>query len=237
MPGNALRAPLLSGVAFFFAFQTLHFLFLAKSLFLTLAEKSKKIFRMKSSICMELERVTHPFEPFYQNDSKILILGSFPSIKSRADGFYYGNKQNRFWKMLSIIFAEKTNEKSEISKSSENFEPQESSKSLENLDSIEQKKNFLRKNKIALYDTIKECSISGSADSSIRGAVPADIKKILKESKIEKILLNGKTAEKYFLKYQSKELQAISKTMPSTSPANAVWTLEKLVQCWSKEFV
>ena len=240
MPGNTLHAPLLSGVAFFFAFQTLNFLFLAKSLSLTLAEKSKKIFRMKSIICMELERVTHPFEPYYQSDSKILILGSFPSIKSRADGFYYGNKQNRFWKMLSIIFAEKTNVKSEISKSSENFEPQESSKSLETLESlktIEQKKNFLRKNKIALYDTIRERSISGSADSSIRGAVPADIKKILEKSKIEKILLNGKTAEKYFQKYQSKELQAISKTMPSTSPANAVWTLEKLVQCWSKEFV
>ncbi len=185
---------------------------------------------------MELERIIHPFEPFFQSDSKILILGSFPSIKSRADGFYYGNKQNRFWKMLSIIFAEKDNEKNEISKTSENFEPQESSKSLETLKTIEQKRNFLRKNKIALYDTIKECSISGSLDSSIRGAVPSDIKKILKESKIEEILLNGKTAEKYFLKYQSQELLSISKTMPSTSPANAVWTLEKLVQCWGKEF-
>ena len=239
MPGNTLHAPLLSGVAFFFAFQTLNFLFLAKSLSLTLAEKSKKIFLMKSSICMKMERIIHPFEPFYQSDSKILILGSFPSIKSRADGFYYGNKQNRFWKMLSKIFAEKNQKKSEISKTSENLEPLESSESsekLESIETIEQKKNFLRKNKIALYDTIKECSISGSADSSIRDVVPADIKKILKESKIEKILLNGKTAEKYFLKYQSPELQAISKTMPSTSPANAVWTLEKLVQCWSKEF-
>ena len=185
---------------------------------------------------MKMERIIHPFGPFYQSDSKILILGSFPSIKSRADGFYYGNKQNRFWKMLSKIFAEKNQKKSEISKTSENLEPLESSEKLESIETIEQKKNFLRKNKIALYDTIKECSISGSADSSIRDVVPADIKKILKESKIEKILLNGKTAEKYFLKYQSPELQAISKTMPSTSPANAVWTLEKLVQCWSKEF-
>jgi len=172
---------------------------------------------MKSSICMKTERVIHPFEPFFQNDSKILILGSFPSIKSRADGFYYGNKQNRFWKMLARIFAENGN--------------------IEIPETTAQKKDFLRKNKIALYDTIKECSVSGSADSSIRDAVPADIKKILKESKIEKILLNGKTAEKYFLKYQSPEIQAIAKTMPSTSPANAVWTLEKLALRWGEEML
>lgn len=190
---------------------------LLKTLFLTLPEKSKKIFLMKSSICMKTERVIHPFEPFFQGDSKILILGSFPSIKSRADGFYYGNKQNRFWRMLARIFSQNG--------------------IVEIPETPAQKKDFLRKNKIALYDTIKECSVSGSADSSIRGAVPADIGKILKESQIEKILLNGKTAEKYFQKYQSPEIQAIAKTMPSTSPANAVWTLEKLAQRWSEEIL
>lgn len=166
---------------------------------------------------MKTERVIHPFEPFFQSDSKILILGSFPSIKSRADGFYYGNRQNRFWKMLARIFS-----KSGI---------------IEIPETTAQKRDFLLKNKIALYDTIKECSISGSADSSIRDAVPADIKKILKESQIEKILLNGKTAEKYFQKYQSPEVQVIAKTMPSTSPANAVWTLEKLAQRWGEEIL
>ena len=172
---------------------------------------------MKSSICMKTERVIHPFEPFFQSDSKILILGSFPSIKSRADGFYYGNRQNRFWKMLARIFSK--------------------NRTIEIPETTAQKRDFLLKNKIALYDTIKECSISGSADSSIRDAVPADIKKILKESQIEKILLNGKTAEKYFQKYQSPEVQVIAKTMPSTSPANAVWTLEKLAQRWGEEIL
>lgn len=155
--------------------------------------------------------IVHPFEPFFRADSKILILGSLPSVKSRENGFYYGHPQNRFWKMLARIFAEETP-----------F-------------SIEEKMRFLEKHKIALYDSIKECTICGSSDSSIRDVVPADIEQIVSACKIEKILANGKTAAKYFQKYQKPELCRILKILPSTSPANAAFSLEKLAEIWGGE--
>ena len=156
-------------------------------------------------------RIVHPFEPFFRTDSKVLILGSLPSVKSRENGFYYGHPQNRFWKMLARIFAEETP-----------F-------------SIEEKMRFLEKHKIALYDSIKECEICGSSDSSIRNVVPSDIEQIVSACKIEKILANGKTAAKYFQKYQKPELCRILKILPSTSPANATFSLEKLAEIWGRE--
>ena len=158
------------------------------------------------------EHIVHPFEPFFRADSKILIVGSLPSVKSRENGFYYGHPQNRFWKMLALVFCE------EIPKSTE------------------EKKNFLRRNKIAVYDSIKECTICGSSDSSIRSVVPSDIKSIIENSKVKKILANGKTAAKYFLKYQDKNLCSMLKTLPSTSPANAVYSVQKLIEIWGNEF-
>lgn len=158
------------------------------------------------------EHIIHPFEPFFRPDSKILIVGSLPSVKSRENGFYYGHPQNRFWKMLAQIFAENTPT------------------------SIEEKQRFLEKHKIAVYDSIKECTISGSSDSSIRDVIPSDIEKIVSASKISKILANGKTAAKYFLKYQNQNLCRMLKILPSTSPANATFALERLVEIWGKEF-
>ena len=102
--------------------------------------------------------------------------------------------------------------------------------------STEEKKNFLRRNKIAVYDSIKECTICGSSDSSIRSVVPSDIKSIIENSKVKKILANGKTAAKYFLKYQDENLCSMLKTLPSTSPANASFSLEKLAEIWRAEF-
>lgn len=98
------------------------------------------------------------------------------------------------------------------------------------------KENFLRRNKIAVYDSIKECTICGSSDSSIRSVVPSDIKSIIENSKVKKILANGKTAAKYFLKYQDENLCSMLKTLPSTSPANASFSLEKLAEIWRAEF-
>ena len=158
------------------------------------------------------EHIVHPFEPFFRADSKILIVGSLPSVKSRENGFYYGHPQNRFWKMLAQIFAE--------------------SMPI----SIEEKQQFLAKHKIAVYDSIKECTINGSSDSSIRNVIPSDIAKIVFSSQITKILANGKTAAKYFLKYQNQNLCQMLKTLPSTSPANAAFSIEKLVEIWEKEF-
>lgn len=145
------------------------------------------------------EHIVHPFEPFFRADSKILIVGSLPFVKSRENGFYYGHPQNRFWKMLAMIFSEET--------------PL----------SIEEKKCFLEKHKIAVYD-------------SISNLVPSDIEKIVSACKIAKILANGKTAAKYFLKYQDKNLCSMLKTLPSTSPANAVYSVQKLVEIWGNEF-
>ena len=158
------------------------------------------------------EHIVHSFEPFFRADSKILIVGSLPSVKSRENGFYYGHPQNRFWKMLAMIFSEET--------------PL----------SIEEKKCFLEKHKIAVYDSISECTICGSSDSSISNVVPSDIEKIVSACKIAKILANGKTAAKYFLKYQDKNLCSMLKTLPSTSPANAVYSVQKLVEIWGNEF-
>lgn len=159
-----------------------------------------------------MEHIIHPFEPFFRPDSEILIIGSLPSVKSRENGFYYGHPQNRFWKMLAQIFAEKTPIL------------------------IEEKQQFLEKHKIAVYDSIKECTINGSSDSSIRNVIPSDIEKIVSSSKISKILANGKTAAKYFQKYQSPKLCQMLKILPSTSPANATFSLEKLAEIWRREF-
>ena len=152
--------------------------------------------------------IIHPIPPQYDENSRILILGSFPSIKSRECGFYYGHPQNRFWKVLSNIF--------------EDVFPK----------SIEEKKTFLKRHGIALWDVIESCEIEGSADSTIKDVRVNDIGIILKVSPIKNIFVNGKTAEKYYNKYAKPTLSRKCIVLPSTSPANAVWTLEKLISAW-----
>ena len=158
---------------------------------------------------MEKQYITHPIPPFYKSDSEILILGSFPSVKSREEGFFYGNPFNRFWKVLSALF------------------------SGGELKTVEEKKAFLTENKIALFDVIISCEISGSSDSSIKNVKAADINKIISESKVKKIFLNGKTAGKLYFKYIYPETKIFAEVLPSTSPANAAYSLTKLVLSWS----
>ena len=155
-------------------------------------------------------KIVHPIEPFYQENSKILILGSFPSVKSREQMFFYGHSQNRFWKVISSIFEEKTP------------------------NSIDEKKNLLKNNGIALWDVIHSCEISGSSDSSIKNVVPNDISKILENSNVGKIFVNGKTAKAYYDKYIKNITKRDAICLPSTSPANAAWSLDKLVDAWSQ---
>ena len=152
--------------------------------------------------------IKHPFPPLYNKDSKILILGSFPSVKSREQMFFYGHPQNRFWKVVSSVF--------------ERDEPE----------TIEEKKQLLYENGVALWDVIASCEIAGSSDSSIKNVKVNDISKILKESDIRQIFVNGKTAEKYFKKYTQAQINREAVCLPSTSPANAMWSLEKLVEAW-----
>ncbi|MBQ4058327.1 MAG: DNA-deoxyinosine glycosylase [Lachnospiraceae bacterium] len=157
--------------------------------------------------------IQHPIEPIYDKNSKILILGSFPSVKSREEGFFYGHPQNRFWRVLSAVYK------------------------VETLLTIEEKKKFLLENHIAVWDVIQSCNIVGSSDSSIKNVVPNDLQKILDEALIDKIFVNGKKAEQLYKKYIQLEIGREAICLPSTSPANAAWSLESLVEKWSKEML
>ena len=150
----------------------------------------------------------HNIPPLFDENSEILILGSFPSQKSREAQFFYGHTQNRFWLVLSEILGENL--------------PQ----------TVEQKREMLIKNKIALWDVIESCEIVGSSDSSIKNATPNDILSILAKSNIKKIFVNGKTAEKYYNKYILKTTQIPATVLPSTSPANAAYSVERLINEW-----
>lgn len=152
--------------------------------------------------------VIHPINPVYDCNSKILILGSFPSVKSREAEFFYGHPQNRFWKVTAGIFKESVPE------------------------STEEKRKFLLKNKIAVWDVIHSCDITGSSDSSIKNVVPNDIRPILSQSNIENIFTNGKTAHKLYNKYIKPQTDIEAFCLPSTSPANAAWNIEKLIDVW-----
>ena len=149
----------------------------------------------------EIEKVKIGFPPVFDKDSKILILGSFPSVKSREISFYYGNKQNRFWKMLCGFFG------------------------VEIPDSLEKKKAFLLKKGIALWDMVTACEIHGSSDASVRNPEIADLNVIFSVAKIEKILLNGSLAYDLFIKNYEKITIPYEK-MPSTSPANPRYNQE-----------
>lgn len=150
----------------------------------------------------------HPIAPVFDKDSKVLILGSFPSVRSREEGFFYGHPQNRFWKVTSQIFGEELPV------------------------TIDEKKAFLIRNHIALWDVIGSCEIEGSSDSSIRDVTVNDLSVILDVADIRAIFLNGKKAEQYYLKYLFPVLKRDAVCLPSTSPANAAWNLDKLITVW-----
>lgn len=152
--------------------------------------------------------IEHPIPPTYNKNSKILILGSFPSVKSREYGYFYGHPQNRFWKVVSLIFED------EFPKTKED------------------KKEFLLKHKIAAWDVIASCDIVGSSDNSITNVKANNLKEIIENSKVEKIFVNGKKAAELYKKYIEPEIKIAAITLPSTSPANAVYKLERLIDEW-----
>ncbi len=154
--------------------------------------------------------VEHPFPPLYDGKSEILILGSFPSVRSREQMFFYGHPQNRFWKVIAAVFDENVPE------------------------TIPEKRELLIRNHIALWDVIRSCDIKGSSDASISGVVPNDLSPIVDAAPIRKIIVNGKTAQKYYWKYTKPHIGIEAVCMPSTSPANAAWSLERLIGEWRK---
>lgn len=152
--------------------------------------------------------VTHTFEPIYDEKSRVLILGTFPSVKSRENAFYYGHPQNRFWKVLAALVEEETPV------------------------SVEEKKEMLLRNGIAIWDVISSCDIEGSSDSSIRNVTANDIAGLLEVCHIEKIYGNGDKACRLYDKFCKEKTKKEIIRLPSTSPANAAFSMEKLLECW-----
>lgn len=153
--------------------------------------------------------VIHNIEPLFDKNSKTLILGSFPSVKSREAGFFYAHPQNRFWKVIAGVFGEDV--------------PL----------TVADKKALILNNGLALYDSVYSCEINGSSDSSMKNVVPSDLTPIIQNSKITKVFVNGRTAEKYYVKYSLNDTCINGVVLPSTSPANATWSLERLIDEWS----
>lgn len=152
---------------------------------------------------------THPIAPIYDNNSKILILGSFPSQKSREQMFFYGHPQNRFWRVLSAVLGDETPS------------------------TVDEKRRFLLAHGIAVWDVIASCDIVGSSDSSIKNVVPNNLDRILLCADIKAIFVIGITAEKYYNKYIRDKIGREAICLPSTSPANAAYSIERLTQAWS----
>lgn len=152
----------------------------------------------------------HSFGPVIDEACKILILGSFPSVKSREEGFFYGHPQNRFWRILAAVFEEETPK------------------------TIEEKKAFLLSHHIALYDVIESCEIIGSADSSIRHVRPADIAALIAKAPIERVYVNGALAKKLYDRYLLPIVEIEAVKLPSSSAANARYSLDMLTCCWKQ---
>lgn len=152
--------------------------------------------------------VIHPIAPVFDQNSRILILGSFPSVKSREEGFFYGHPQNRFWRVLAALHDETVP------------------------NTVEEKRAFLLSHNVALWDVIKRCEIEGSSDSSIKNAVANDLTAILSCAPIERIYTNGRTAHRLYCQYLEKKIGRAATCLPSTSPANAAWGFDRLLTAW-----
>lgn len=156
-----------------------------------------------------MEKVIHEFPPIYDKNSKILILGSIPSIKSREVGFYYGHPQNRFWKVLSSVLKEDIPI------------------------TVEQKIEFLHSHQIALWDVLASCEIKGSQDATIQNPIVNDIESLLQKTKINRIYTTGNKAYQLYQKYCYPITKIEAILLPSTSSANAAQSLEQLVEAYS----
>ena len=156
----------------------------------------------------ETANIIHPILPLYDENSRVLILGSFPSVKSREAMFFYGHPQNRFWKLMALLF------EADIPST------------------VEEKKRLVLSHGIAMWDTIHSCTITGSSDSSIKDVVPNDLSVILNNSRVKRIFCNGAASHRLYQKYIYPINNIPAQKLPSTSPANAAWSLEKLAEEW-----
>ncbi len=148
------------------------------------------------------------FPPVFGEDAGILILGSFPSVRSRAEGFYYGNPQNRFWRVLAALYCEPL--------------PKD----------ISEKRALLIRRQIALWDVADRCDITGSSDASMRNVQPNNVASLIARLGISRVYVNGGTAARLYKRFILPESGVPAVTLPSTSPANAAWSLERLMDAW-----
>lgn len=155
-----------------------------------------------------MDKVAHPFEPVVDADCTTLILGSFPSVKSRENAFYYGHPQNRFWRVLAAVYGEEV--------------PVD----------VPAKKALLLRRHVALWDVIASCEIVGSADASVKNAVPVDIAQVTAVAPIRRVICNGGLAARLYRRYLQPVTGIEALTAPSTSPANAAWSPDKLTEAW-----
>lgn len=156
---------------------------------------------------------THPIPPLFDGDSETLILGSFPSVKSREAHFFYGHPQNRFWRVIAGVYDSPVPV------------------------TIEEKKVLILSRHLALWDVIAECEITGSSDASIKAVKANDLGVILNNTKVSRIFVNGKTAEKLYKKHLEPVTGIKAEVLPSTSPANAAWSDDRLLEEWRRKIV
>ena len=155
-------------------------------------------------------RLEHPFGPVFGPESRVLILGSFPSVKSREQQFYYGHPQNRFWKVAAAVFGQ------EVPRT------------------VPEKRALILENGLALWDAVASCEITGSSDASIRNVRPNDVRKLLEQCPVERFFCNGRKSFEMYNRYILPDTGREAVCLPSTSPANAQWSLERLTAAWSE---
>ena len=158
----------------------------------------------------EAQRVGPGFAPVAGPGSRVLILGSFPSVKSREVGFYYGHPQNRFWPLLAGLLGQPTPK------------------------TTEEKTQLILQNSLALWDTVCCCTITGASDASIRDVQPNDIGALCRKYPIQSVLCNGAASWRVYRKYALPQTGITAQKLPSTSPANAAWSMEKLRKAWGE---
>lgn len=182
---------------------------------------------------MQSSFLVHPIPPLYDKDSRVLILGSFPSPKSREAQFFYGHPQNRFWKVMARVLGWQGKE----SRGPEGSIPAEGSTPAADdavfvPSTVEEKRTMLLSNHIALWDTIASCEITGASDSSITNVTPNDLSPILETAKIRAVFCNGAASHKLYMKYIFPVTGREAVKLPSTSPANAAWSADRLTEAW-----
>lgn len=156
------------------------------------------------------QRISHGFEPVFDARSRVLVLGSFPSVLSRENRFYYGNPRNRFWRVMADVLGE--------------AEP--------SADDLVGKRAMLLRHGVALWDVVESCEVRGSSDASIRSVIPSDVARITDVAPIRAVLCNGGTAARLYRRWLEPVTGLPAVTLPSTSPANAAWSLPRLTERW-----